>query len=164
MSHQDICKDKTAPYDIRRADADLIDAAKGLGRWLAVQPQATDQQREALAAMISFLDNLPAPSPGFNGDFDFEIQTEANAADGGDSGCWSVGVCRGFLEIFSTGRRRGTSNLTWTLCPGAVNANDISEISRWCAEVSDPCALLAPGDRLVINAFTWQVHEEPIAG
>jgi len=57
-------------YEIRPEDRPLINAAVQFGEWLGCQPEVTEQQQHAIAQMLAFLGNLPAPEPvGWAGEF-----------------------------------------------------------------------------------------------
>ena len=150
----DCCQDKISPYDIRPDEEKLIRAAIGLGEWLASQAEATEPQKAAIAQMLAFLRNLPAPPPpGLHGEFGFEF-----AHPNGHSGAWSVSVGRAMFEIFCCGRD-DLPEFSWLLCPGAVNHNDLSCADHWIAQVSDPHALAIPDHPFVIEASTWSVSQ-----
>lgn len=154
----DICNDKTSLYDIRLEDGSLINAAICLGEWLAMQAEATEAQRSAIAKIIVFLRNLPnPPPPDLHGEFGFEFQPNAKSKCTNNSGFWTVSVCRGMLEIFSCGRDNSTE-FSWLLCPGTRNTNELSNASDWINQVSDPFKLMPPDHKLVIEASTWNVR------
>lgn len=153
---RDCCQDKTSPYDIRPAETGLFRAAIELAERL-LEHDVTDLQRGAITEMLAFLRNLPAPPPaGLNGEFGFELQSESDVSDGGHAGAWVVCVCRGLLEVFSSGYEPLT-DFSWELCPGKPNQNDLSHAHEWIKQVADPYSLLPEGHRLVVEAETWAV-------
>lgn len=151
----DCCQDKASPYDIRPEEEKLIQAAIGLGEWLAAQPESTAPQRAAIVQMLAFLRNLPAPPPaGLHGEFGFEFVH--NNLDIGHGGAWSVSVCRAMFEIFCCARD-DLPEFSWVLCPGAVNKNDLITVEAWIAQVSNPRKLAIPEHSMAIEASTWAV-------
>ncbi|THD06660.1 hypothetical protein [Rhodanobacter lindaniclasticus] len=95
----DFRQEKTAHYDIRAEESQLIEAVLGLADWLAAQAETTGSQLAAIDKMRVFLRNLPAPPPPeFNGEFGFSF--DHDDPDIGHAGCWMVSVYRGMLETF----------------------------------------------------------------
>jgi len=157
MGAQDICRDKSSSYDIRPEDEVLFQAAKDLGAWLSRQHEATEENRTAVARIRELLNNLPSvPLRDLHGDFGFLIMPNSEEHGWGHSGSWSVGVCRGMLEIYSCGRE-DLAEFAWELCPGWNNCNDLSNASEWIKQVSSPRALLIPNHHIEIDASTWDV-------
>lgn len=154
---QDCCKDKISLYDIRPEDGPLINAAIGLGEWLAKQPEAAESQRFAIFKVLAFLRNLPnPPPPGLHGEFGFEFYFDDESEDGNDFASWSVGVCRGMFEIFSCGLNN-LPEFSWVLCPGDENSNDLKRSVYWIRQVLDPRALVPLDRQLLIEGATWDV-------
>lgn len=155
----DCCEHKTSPYDIRPDDSVLIDAAIRLGEWLYSYQQTTQQQREAISLMLAFLRNLPAPPlAGLHGEFGFQFESEDETIDEGHYGSWKVCVCRSMFEMFGCGRD-DLPELSWLLCPGHSNRNDMSHAAAWATQVANPMSLVQPGQRLVVEASTWSIQD-----
>lgn len=151
----DCCQDKASPYDIREEEHELIRAAIQLGEWLAAQAEATVTQQVAIAKILEFLRNLPAPPPpGLHGEFGFRYDYAGENV--GHCGSWMVSVCRTTFEIFSNGREE-LPEFEWLLCPGATNHNNLSAAPAWIAQVSNPRALAIPNRIMVVEASTWSV-------
>lgn len=147
-------QDETSSYDIRAEESPLIEAALGLGDWLADQAETTDEQRAAIEEMQLFLRNLPAPPPdGFRGEFGFRFDS---IPDVGHAGCWMVSVCRGMLEIFGHSRD-GLPEFEWLLLPGESNRNDLATAQGWIAQLRKPQLLAIPLHRMAIEATAGTV-------
>lgn len=148
----DICQDKDSPYDIRLEEIELINAAIGLGRWLAGQKEATESQKLDIFKILNFLENLPAPPPThLHGEFGFVFDHED-----GHQGSWFVSVCRAHFEIFCCGRH-DLPEFYWCLCPGSQNHNNLTWADEWISQVSEPRALALSDCTLTIEASTWTV-------
>jgi hypothetical protein len=142
-------QDGTSSYDIRAEESPLIEAALGLGDWLADQAETTDEQRAAIEEMQMFLRNLPAPPPaGFHGEFGFRFDS---IPDVGHAGCWIVSVYNGMLEVFGHSRD-GLPEFEWLLRPGETNQNDLTTAPDWIAQVRNPRLLAIPGHQMAIEA------------
>ena len=76
--------------------------------------------------------------------------------NGGNLGSLAVSVCRAMFEIFCVGDEK-LAEFTWELCPGIENHNSMLHAELWISQVSNPEALLAPGQKLIIDASTWQI-------
>ena len=141
---------------MRPEDAPLIHAAIQLGEWLYVQPGTDQLQQTAIAAMLTFLRNLPNPPPaGLHGEFGFEYQSNDES---GHSGCWTVCVCRALFEICSCGLDHITG-FSWELCSGHKNMNDLTYAEKWISQVANPYKHLPPEHTFVIEASTWSVED-----
>lgn len=158
---KDCCQDKTSPYDIRDADNNLIRACISFGDALLSHTSITQTEIEAIRKMLQFLRRLPEPPPyGLHGEFGFRIEPDVDDWEGGHLSCWSVSVCRAMFEIFSCQDDEEADELSWLLCPGQQNFNDLTNAPSWIAEVSKMEENLKPGQRLVVEASTWSISEE----
>ena len=162
----DICEDKTSPYDIRPSDAKLIGAAKSLGHKLASISGCTEEQRNAITAMLTFLENLPAPPPPqFNAEFGFQVECESVTPETPLCRGWNVSVCRSCFEIGSFYSDAFCNDdfeefefeFEWMVCPGKPNLNGDFNLVPWINQVFDPESLVSDGYRLLIDASVWKV-------
>jgi len=154
------CKDKTSPYDIRPEDGPLISAAIKLGELLQTYEEATQEQKDAIAAILTFLRNLPAQAPvGLHGDFGFDFVADDETWDHGIHGSWFVSLYRGGFEIGCV-PLEGLPEFAWELCPGWKNLNRMDTAGEWITQVLDPRSLLLPGKRFRIQAKTISVSDE----
>lgn len=156
---KDFCQDKVSPYNLKPEEAALFKAAIGLADWLVARPDATPAQLDAIGRIRQFLQDLPKPPPlDLHGEFGFEILPDDDTWDGGHLGAWEVSVCRAMFEIYYAGNDEGPE-FSWILCPGCQNHNDMTYAPDWIQRVSDPMKLLQPGQRLILQASTWNVVE-----
>lgn len=128
-----------------------------MANWLEKRPEASAEQIQALLEMKNFLINLPKPpTDTLNGEFGFEIVPDDKNWNGDHLGSWAASIGRAMFEIFSVGDDE-FEEFTWELCPGMENHNNLSHAELWISQVSNPEALLAPGQKLVIDTSLWQV-------
>jgi len=148
-----------ATYDIRPEDHPLIDTAVQFGEWLGCQPEVTEEQQRAIAQMLAFLRNLPAPEPaGLVGEFGFEFRLNDPAWAGAHCGSWCVSVCRGMFEIFSCGHPE-LEDFFWETQLGWPNSSDLAGLERWIAQVKKPRSLALPHCSFVIQASASRVED-----
>ena len=160
-------------YELRDIDLPLVEAAKGLGRWLAARPECTDRERAVIARVLSFLERLPLPpSQGLDADFEFGIRPESFTKETSLIRKWCVSVDGKSFDIFSNYTDvnidfpswEASHELSWSLEPGGPNTNGTHNIGRWINEVSDPTALLSPGYRFEMEVYPYEPSAGPRGG
>lgn len=98
-------------FDIQPHEWPLIEAAIDFGDQLAVQPEATDEQREAIRRVQDALHHLPEVTWNLSGCFGFEVAEEAlhkwcDTPGGADSAArCPQGTFQGWEIDYARGRR-----------------------------------------------------------
>ena len=155
-------------FQLKLQDDPLIRAALGLGDWLLVYPDTTEEQKTAVFLLQDGLRRLPAVTPGLDAEYGFRIIAADEALTGIDRS-WRVNLyppCNLDITNCYTPFPYPTDEDEWMELVHEMMAHELFfEIEagkphdigtyyfeEWIAEVGSPASLLTEGYHLEIEA------------